>query len=300
MTKLVSYENASRQGFGLVTESGVVALADRGVGATSLQELIVQGADLRRIEDKFGGRPADVALDELRYLPPVHAPQKIVCVGLNYHGHMTETGRQPVTHPTLFSRWPDSHVGHGEPLILPSVSKKFDYEGELAIVIGRQGRHVPRSEAMAYVVGYSCYNDGSIRDWQKHTSQFLPGKNFEASGAFGPWLVAAHSVPDYRELRLTTRLNGQIVQETNLADMIFDIPALIEYVSSFTTLNPGDVLVTGTPDGVGAFRDPQLWMAAGDTVDVEISGVGVLSNTVLAETDVVARTATMQRAEPSQ
>ncbi|MET4691813.1 fumarylacetoacetate hydrolase family protein [Sinorhizobium fredii] len=216
---------------------------------------------------------------------PVHAPQKIVCVGLNYHGHMTETGRQPVTHPTLFSRWSDSHVGHGEQLILPSVSTKFDYEGELAVVVGRSGRHISKTEAMTYVAGYSCYNDGSIRDWQKHTSQFLPGKNFEASGAFGPWLVAGHAVPDYRELRLTTRLNGRVVQDASLGDLIFDIPTLIEYVSSFTTLNPGDVLVTGTPDGVGAFRDPQLWMGAGDTVEVEISGIGMLSNKILAEQD---------------
>ena len=283
MTKLVSYEHAGSQGFGLVTGAGVVALADRGLGATNLQELIAQGVDLRRVEDKFGGHPAEIGLDELRYLPPVHAPEKIICVGLNYHGHMTETGRQPVAHPTLFSRWSDSHVGHGEPLVLPAVSTKFDYEGELAVVIGRRGRHIPKSDAMAYVAGYSCYNDGSIRDWQRHTTQFLPGKNFEASGSFGPWLVAANAVPDYRELRLRTRLNGRVLQEASLADLIFDIPTLIEYASSFTTLNPGDVLVTGTPDGVGAFRDPQLWMGAGDVVEVEIDGVGLLSNKVVAE-----------------
>ena len=288
MTKLVSYEHAGSQGFGLVTGAGVVALVDRGLGATNLQELIAQGVDLRRVEDKFGGHPAEIALDELRYLPPVHAPEKIICVGLNYNGHMTETGRQPVAHPTLFSRWSDSHVGHGEPLVLPAVSTKFDYEGELAVVIGRRGRHIPKSDAMAYVAGYSCYNDGSIRDWQRHTTQFLPGKNFEASGSFGPWLVAANAVPDYRELRLRTRLNGRVLQEASLADLIFDIPTLIEYASSFTTLNPGDVLVTGTPDGVGAFRDPQLWMGAGDVVEVEIDGVGLLSNKVVAEQGLAA------------
>ena len=173
-----------------MTGPGVVALADRGLGANNLQELIAQGVDLRRVEDTFGGHSAEIGLNKLRYLPRVElAPGKIICVGLNYHGHMTETGRQPVAHPTLFSRWPDSHVGHREPLVLPAVSPKFDYEGELAVVIGRRGRHIPKSDAMAYVAGYSCYNDGSIRDWQRHTTQFLPGKNSRHRGRSDPgWL----------------------------------------------------------------------------------------------------------------
>lgn len=281
--RIASYEHAGRAGFGIVIDAGIIALDPRLPGIDGLQGCLKEGSDLLRLGDRFGGLAADFALDEIRFRPPVLNPGKIVCVGLNYRGHMAETGRQPVQRPTLFSRWSDSHVGHSEPLVLPHASTQFDYEGELAIIIGKPGRHILKQDAMSHIAGYSCYNDGSIRDWQRHTSQFLPGKNFVASGSFGPWLVPAGSVADYRDFHLSTRLNGRVLQDASLSDLIFDLPTLIAYVSTFTTLSTGDVIVTGTPDGVGAFREPQIWMRAGDVVEVEIKGVGLLRNTIVAE-----------------
>ncbi|MEZ0212515.1 MAG: fumarylacetoacetate hydrolase family protein [Xanthobacteraceae bacterium] len=224
-------------------------------------------------------RSIAVSLAEATLLPPVTNPGKIICVGLNYDDHRRETKRPEVPYPTLFIRWADSHVGHMQPLLKPAQSDRFDYEGELAVVIGKPGRHISKERALEHIAGYSCYNDGSVRDWQKHTSQFTPGKNFTASGAFGPWVVAK-TIADPHKLTLTTRLNGVVVQESSTDLLIFDIPTLIAYISTFTNLSTGDVIVSGTPGGVGDRRDPPLYMRPGDVVDVEISNIGTLTNSV--------------------
>ncbi|MDH3620673.1 MAG: fumarylacetoacetate hydrolase family protein [Gammaproteobacteria bacterium] len=208
--------------------------------------------------------------------------RKILCVGVNYRPHIEEMGREVPDYPVVFVRFPGSLVGNGEPLIRPRVSEQYDFEGELAVVIGKRARHVAREDAFDYVAGYCCFMDGSVRDWQRHTGQFTAGKNFEQSGAIGS-MVPVDEVPDPSALRLTTRVNGEVMQEGAVADLVFDIPALLEYCSTFTELRPGDVIATGTPGGVGAARKPPVWLREGDLVEVEISGLGVLANPILDE-----------------
>lgn len=207
---------------------------------------------------------------------------KILCVGVNYRPHIEEMGREVPEYPVVFVRFPGSLVGDGEALIRPAVSDQFDFEGELAIVIGKQARHVQRADAFDYIAGYCCFMDGSVRDWQRHTGQFTAGKNFDRSGAIGP-VMPAVEIPDPRQLKLTTTVNGQVMQEGCIADLLFDIPALLEYCSTFTELLPGDVIATGTPGGVGAARKPPVWLRDGDLVEVAITGVGVLTNPVRDE-----------------
>jgi 2-keto-4-pentenoate hydratase/2-oxohepta-3-ene-1,7-dioic acid hydratase in catechol pathway len=208
--------------------------------------------------------------------------KKILCVGVNYRPHIEEMGREIPEHPVVFIRFPSSLVTAGEALIRPRISEQFDFEGELAIVIGKRARHVPRDDAFDFIGGYCCFMDGSVRDWQRHTGQFTAGKNFERSGAIGP-VVPAAQIPDPAALRLTTRVNGQVMQEGCLGDLVFDIPTLVEYCSTFTELKPGDIIATGTPGGVGAARKPPVWLRDGDLVEVEITGLGVLSNSVRDE-----------------
>ena len=210
-------------------------------------------------------------------------PGRILCVGVNYLPHIREMGREVPDHPVVFVRFPQSLVRNGDAIVRPQVSRQFDFEGELAVVIGKPARGVHRDHAMDYVGGYCCFMDGSVRDWQRHTPQFTPGKNFDRSGAIGPRIVPAAEISDVSTLELTTRVNGEVMQQGRLADLVFDIPALIEYCSTFTTLLPGDVIATGTPGGVGAARTPPVWLEAGDIVDVEIPGIGVLSNPVVDE-----------------
>ena len=219
----------------------------------------------------------------LTWLPVVPNPDKILCIGLNYETHRKETGRAEVEHPTIFSRYSNSQTGHLKPIIRPRVSTDLDFEGELAVIIGKGGRYISRSEAMGFVAGYSCYNDGSIRDFQRHTHQFTPGKNFPDTGAFGPWMMTPDELGELGELKLTTRLNGQVVQQAQIKHMIFDISRQIEYCSTFTRLEPGDVIVSGTPGGVGAKRTPPLWMKPGDIVEVEVEKLAILRNPVADE-----------------
>lgn len=221
-----------------------------------------------------------VPLEGARFLPLLPAPGKILCVGLNYENHRKETGRAVVANPTIFTRFADSQTGHLCPIILPPESDRLDYEGELAVIIGRGGRRIPADRAFDHVAGYSCYNDGSIRDWQAHSIQFIPGKNWPETGAFGPWLVTPDEMGPIGPQRLQTRLNGQVMQDAVFDDMIFPIPRLIEYCSTFTPLSPGDVIVSGTPGGVGAKREPAVFMHEGDTVEVEIDGIGTLVNSI--------------------
>jgi 2-keto-4-pentenoate hydratase/2-oxohepta-3-ene-1,7-dioic acid hydratase in catechol pathway len=224
----------------------------------------------------------------LEWLPPVPAPRKILCVGLNYGGHAAEAGRALPAHPSVFPRFSDSFVGHDQPVWRPQVSDRLDYEAELAVVIGRGGRHIRAEDAMAHVGGYTCLAENSVRDFQKHSAQVTAGKNFERSGAIGPWLVTADEIPDPARLRVTARVNGEVMQDGAVADLIFPIPVLIEYISRFTPLAPGDIIATGTPEGVGASRQPPRFLHAGDVLEVDIPGVGCLCNRVIDEPAVAA------------
>ena len=222
-------------------------------------------------------------LSEIKWLPVIPNPEKILCIGLNYEMHRKETGRSEVENPTVFGRFANSQTGHLSDIIRPRVSTDLDYEGELAIVIGEPGRYITRQEAWGHIAGYACYNEGSVRDYQRHTHQFTPGKNFPGTGAFGPWMVTPDEVGALDDLKLQTRVNGEVVQDALLSQMIFDIPHQIEYCSTFTRLEPGDVIVTGTPGGVGAKRNPPLWLKPGDIVEVEVDRLGILRNGVADE-----------------
>jgi 2-keto-4-pentenoate hydratase/2-oxohepta-3-ene-1,7-dioic acid hydratase in catechol pathway len=220
---------------------------------------------------------------DIEWLPVVPNPDKILCVGLNYEMHRQETGRSEVENPTIFARYANSQIGHLAPIVRPKVSTDLDYEGELAIIIGKPGRYISRDEALSHVAGYAIYNDGSIRDFQRHTHQFTPGKNFPDTGAFGPWMMTPDELGPLPDLRIQTRLNGQVVQDATFGQMIFDIARQIEYCSSFTRLEAGDVIASGTPGGVGAKRNPPLWMKPGDIVEVEIDKLGTLRNLIVDE-----------------
>jgi 2-keto-4-pentenoate hydratase/2-oxohepta-3-ene-1,7-dioic acid hydratase in catechol pathway len=222
-------------------------------------------------------------LAKITWLPVIPNPDKILCIGLNYENHRKETGRDEVANPTVFGRFANSQTGHLANIIRPRVSTDLDFEGELALIIGKPGRYISRKDSWGHIAGYACYNEGSVRDYQRHTHQFTPGKNFPDTGAFGPWMVTPEEAGDLGPLRLQTRLNGQVVQDTTISQMIFDIPRQIEYCSSFTRLEPGDVIVTGTPGGVGSRRTPPLWMKPGDVVEVEIDRIGLLRNTIADE-----------------
>ncbi len=222
-------------------------------------------------------------LKDITWLPVIPNPDKILCIGLNYETHRKETGRSEVENPTVFGRFANSQTGHLANIIRPRVSKDLDFEGELALIIGKPGRYISRASAWDHIAGYACYNEGSVRDFQRHTHQFTPGKNFPDTGAFGPWMVTPDEAGDLAPLRLQTRLNGQVVQDATISQMIFGIPQQIEYCSSFTRLEPGDVIVTGTPGGVGSRRTPPLWMKPGDVVEVEIDRIGLLRNGVADE-----------------
>lgn len=216
-------------------------------------------------------------------LPVIPNPGKILCVGHNYEDHRVETGRDPTEHPSIFTRFPDTLVAADTPIVLPKVSTSLDYEAELAVVIGKGGRHIAESGALGHVAGYSCFNDASLRDWQWHTRQFIPGKNFPCTGAFGPELVTPDEVTDMDAISVESYLNGQCMQSATLDHMLFPIARIIAYVSAFTPLSPGDVIATGTPGGVGAKRNPPVWMKPGDEIEVRVSGIGSLRNRIAAE-----------------
>lgn len=226
------------------------------------------------------GQGGVLAEGDVTLISPVPNPDKIICIGLNYMTHINETGRDKPAKPSIFTRYPSSVTGHGQPMIRPKASDWFDFEGELAVIIGTAGRDIAEADAMQHVAGYSCFNDGSIRDYQRHTSQFWAGKNFVDSGAMGPWLVTTDELTDPAAQTMETRLNGEVMQSTPISDLAFNIPELIAYLSIVTELLPGDVIATGTPSGVGLFREPKLFMKDGDNVEVEISGIGTLSNPI--------------------
>ncbi len=222
-------------------------------------------------------------MDAVSFLPTIPNPGKIICIGLNYMSHIKETGRDKPEYPSIFTRFPASLVGHGQSIVRPGASDWFDFEGEFGVVIGKAGRAIPRDRALEHVAGYSCFNDGSIRDFQRHTSQFWAGKNFDRTGAMGPWLVTADELGDPGAQKLQTRLNGKVMQSATIDDLAFSIPEIIAYLSTITELVPGDIIATGTPSGVGLFRDPKVFLKPGDIIEIEISGIGTLSNSVVDE-----------------
>lgn len=281
--KLASYRTAKGSGYGVVREDGIVDLTRRlGKKYPDLRTLLAGRALPQAEKIAKAAKKTDIKLSKATFLPVIPNPGKIICVGLNYEEHRVETGRDKTESPALFIRLPESQVAHNQAIVMPPESAHLDYEGEIAVIIGKAGRRITEANSWKHIAGYACYNDGSIRDWQRHTLQWTAGKNFSRTGGFGPWMVTRGEIKDGEELTLETRLNGQVMQHATTEQMIHRIPRLINYISTFTTLEPGDVIVTGTPGGVGARRDPPVWMKAGDTVEIEVSKVGILVNTIKA------------------
>lgn len=275
--KLASFVHQGIRSYGIVKADGVVDLGRRlGDHHSDLKSLLAADA-LNEAQQLFGEKP-DLSFDALEFLPVIDNPGKILCVGMNYAEKRKEFDQHNPA-PTLFIRFADSQTGHRMPILKPRHSREFDYEGELAVIIGKSGEDISRAEALSHVAGYSCYMDGSARDWQ-HT-WFTAGKNWRQTGAFGPWMTTADEIPDPHQLAIRTWLNGRMVQEDNTASMIHKVAELIEYISTFTRLNAGDVIITGSPGGVGKKRTPPLFMNAGDRIEVEIENIGHLSNVIM-------------------
>lgn len=279
--KLISFERNGKSGFGVLKGDGVIDLG-AALGMPDLKSFLAADA-LVRAEALLKERNADFPLDSLVLLPVIPNPGKIWCCGLNYGDHVRETNREVTERPTFFLRVADSQVGHGQAIVRPTVSGDLDFEGEIAVIIGKRGRHISEADAFDHIAGYACYNDGTLRDWQRHTSQWIPGKNFWRTGGFGPWMVTADEIPAHTELTLVTRLNGNEMQRTTTAMMIHSIARQIAYTSDIAPLEAGDVIVTGTPGGVGAKRTPPVWMKPGDVVEIEVDRIGVLRNTIADE-----------------
>ncbi len=279
--KFASFLFEGAASWGLVEGDGVVDVGPKLRSRYPTLRAAIAGDALAR----FAAAPDSkrLSLDSVTLLPVIPDPGKILCVGLNYETHRQETGRPDSEFPTMFTRYADSLIAHGEDILRPHVSTQLDYEGELGVVIGKGGRYIRRQDAMQHVAGYTCHNDATIRDWQRHTSQFTPGKTFPGTGPLGPYLVTPDEIEDFEAATIQTRLNGVVVQSATLGHMIFSVPRLIEYISSFTPLAAGDVIATGTPGGVGFKRTPQLFMKPGDRVEVEIQGVGLLTNGIAEE-----------------
>jgi 2-keto-4-pentenoate hydratase/2-oxohepta-3-ene-1,7-dioic acid hydratase in catechol pathway len=279
--KLASYLVAGTPAYGAVTGNGVVTMGGRlGGRYATLRDALAAGAldEIRRVVQ--GVRP-DRMLADVRFLPAIPNPDKILCVGINYRSHAAETGRDISPKPSLFLRMINTLVGHEGEMVRPKVSEHFDFEGELAVVIGRGGRHIAPEQALDHVAGYTCFVDGSVRDYQKYS--VTSGKNFPGTGPLGPWIVTADEIPDPSRLTLVTRLNGQEMQRSGTDMLIHSVPDVIAFCSQWTELLPGDVIATGTPEGVGHRRNPPVWMKAGDVLEVEISGIGTLRTRIVDE-----------------
>jgi 5-carboxymethyl-2-hydroxymuconate isomerase len=294
--KLVSFASGGRSTYGAFVGGGVVELGRRlGREYPNLRDLL-EREGLRAAAEIAASNPPDLSLDEIVFLPPIPAPEKIICVGVNYRDRNEEyrDGSERPRYPSIFMRAPDSFVGHRAHLLRPPESLQLDYEGEIAVVIGKRGRRIAPSAALRHVAGLTCMNEGTLRDWLRHGKfNVTPGKNFDASGSIGPWMATTDEVEGFGGIRVTTRVNGEVRQDDTTANMLFSIPDLIGYISTFTTLKPGDVIATGTPTGAGARFDPPRFLVPGDVVEVEVAGVGVLMNTVAEEkvTDSQARAA---------
>jgi 2-keto-4-pentenoate hydratase/2-oxohepta-3-ene-1,7-dioic acid hydratase in catechol pathway len=279
--KLASYVADGTACFGVVTPDGVATLNGRlGGRYAGLREALTAGA-LPEIKKAADGARADHKLADVDWLPVIPNPEKILCAGINYRSHAAETGRELPKQPSMFIRLANTLTGHDGELVRPSVSQQFDFEGELAVVVGRGGRHIPVERALDHVAGYTCFIDGSVRDYQKFS--VTSGKNFPATGPLGPWIVTTDEIADPTRLTLTTRLNGREVQKSGTDLLIYSVPQIIAFCSDFTPLAAGDVIATGTPEGVGHRRSPPLWMKPGDVLEVEISGIATLRNRVVDE-----------------
>ena len=281
--RLASFEHHGVRSYGLIDGARIYDVGAKLAPALpSLRSVLAANALPQIAAARAGGVPS-YQLGEITFLPVIPDPSKILCVGLNYVSHRTETKRPESAYPSIFARFADTQVGHGAQVLRPTFSTAFDYEGELAVVIGRGGRHIAKAAVAEHIAGYACYNDVSVRDWQRHTHQWLPGKNFPCTGSFGPALVTPDEIPNLGDCVLTTRLNGEVMQQAPIRDLIFTIPVIIAYVSKFTPLNPGDVIVTGTPGGVGDRRDPPVYMKDGDVIEVDIDHIGTLRNVVATD-----------------
>ncbi|MFC0687386.1 fumarylacetoacetate hydrolase family protein [Novosphingobium clariflavum] len=276
MNRYISFERPDgTRSFGRLEGDKVIDLGAPGADAW-LKDVLA--GDLAAL-----AATGEFAFAAVKLLPVVPNPEKVLCVGLNYATHVAETGREQKEHPAIFTRWADSLIADGDAMVRPPESVRFDYEGELAVVIGKGGRRIAPENAWQHVAGFAPFNDGSIRDWQRHNIQFTPGKTWPGTGGFGPAMVAASDVEDLASQRVQTRVNGELVQDQPISDMIWDIPTVIAYCSTFTDLRPGDVIASGTPGGVGDKRKPPLYLKAGDSVEVSIGVIGTLTNPVIDE-----------------
>jgi 2-keto-4-pentenoate hydratase/2-oxohepta-3-ene-1,7-dioic acid hydratase in catechol pathway len=277
--RLLSFAAGGIEYFGATVGDGLIALNNK-VGQPSLRAALAAGA-MDAMRQAAKNSEPDRKLGEIKFLPVIPDPNKILCAGINYRSHAAEVGRELPKQPSMFVRFTDTLVGHDGEMIRPSVSDNFDFEGELAVVIGKGGRHIKAEHALEHAAGYTCFVDGSVRDFQKFS--VTSGKNFPGTGPLGPWLVTTDEIPDPSRLTLTTRLNGAQVQHSATDLLIYSIPQIIAFCSDFTELSPGDVIATGTPEGVGHSRKPPLWMKPGDTLEVAITGIGILRAHIVAE-----------------
>lgn len=281
--KIALYSQNGKSRFGAITPGGAVNLDGRIEGIDTIEALLAGGASaLKRAAEVVAKTPVDVPTAAIEYLPFVTPKARLICIGLNYQAHAAETGREkPKPNPGIFMRLHSSVNAHGEVLVVPSVSKNFDYEGEIAVIIGKPGKHIAEADALSHVAGYTIFMDGSVRDYQKNSVG--AGKNFDNSAASGPWMVTADEIPDPLAMSVTTRLNGEVMQHSGVDRLIHSIPKSIAYLSGIVHLQPGDLIATGTPEGVGWHREPQVWMKAGDKLEIEVTGIGTLANSIVAE-----------------
>jgi len=277
--KLLSFAAGGKDLFGAVSGDGVITLNERS-GHPSLAAALAAGG-IEALRQAARDAAPDRTLADIAFRPVIPQPNKIICAGVNYRAHAAEVSRELPKQPSMFIRFADTLVGHGGEMIRPKLSDNFDYEGELALVIGRAGRHIPNERALDYIAGYTIFVDGSVRDYQKFS--VTSGKNWPGTGPLGPWLVTTDEIPDPSKLTLTTRLNGQQVQHSGTDKLIYSIPQIVSFCSTFTALSPGDVIATGTPEGVGHGRKPPLWMKPGDTLEVEITDIGILRAHIVDE-----------------
>jgi len=280
--RLASYLAGGKPAFGIITDMGAITLSDRlRGGARTLREALTEDDALDEMLHLAQGAEPDTPLDDLKYLPVITDPKKILCVGINYRSHAAEHGHAVAEKPNIFTKFTDTLCPHDGVMLRPKASQQLDFEGELAVIIGKGGRAIKAEDALSHVAGYTCFCDGSVRDFIKVS--LITGKNFPATSPLGPWMVTADEIPDPSKLTLTTRLNGQQMQHSGTDMMMHDVPALIAYCSTFTELSPGDIIATGTPEGIGARRNPPVWMKAGDALEVEISNIGTLRARVADE-----------------
>ncbi|MDZ3992656.1 fumarylacetoacetate hydrolase family protein [Pseudomonas sp. Teo4] len=281
--KLVSFHLNNRPGYGAVVGDRVVDLSSYFKDVPDLASLIAAPGKLEQAKKLAAASDGELVLADLTLSPVIPSPGKIICVGINYVAHAEEAGRKVGQHPVIFQRFAETLQAHDAPLVRPKVSDEFDFEAELAVVIGKGGSHIAPENAMEHVAGYTCFNDASVRDWQFHTHQYGMGKTFRFTGALGPWLVTADEIADYRDMQIRGILNGEQMQEGKLSELAFDIPHLISYVSQALDWNPGDILATGTPSGIGFKRNPPIFLKPGDIFEVTISQIGTLRNPVIDE-----------------